>query len=302
MKKECCWQEYYELSKQIYQSVGEKIDNKIALYDLTVSEHNDEDSIITVENAQFRSIISKLADEVDNLFKNPENYTLRAHALGLNDVWQCKDTLQALGDYLVPQLQQRVFKSYVHVDNIKIYRSEKSDKPDTSSWLWHFDNNPQEQVKILIYLTDVGAGDGEFTFLKKGDAGIKVPTSRVSYPKKWIEPWNNPPPVYRLSEQNISWLGRDRVPVDAVNKLKNVYGYEINSVKGKKGTLFLFDNNIIHKATVPKNNHRDVIVMQFKPSIEEIKPYINPKNTGNGWQHTTFNKDPAILQVVEANH
>ena len=199
-------------------------------------------------------------------------------------------------------MQERVFKSYIHVDNIKIYRSEVSDKADSSSWLWHFDNNPREQIKILIYLTDVDEGCGEFTFLEKEGKAIKVPTSRVSYPKKWIEPWNNPPPTYKLTEQNISWIGRDRVPIEAISKLKNEHGYQINSVKGSKGTLFLFDNNVIHKATVPKNNHRDVIVMQFKPSIEEIKPYINKKNTGNGWQHTTFNKDPAILEVVEANH
>ena len=299
MEKVCCWQEYYELSKQIYKSFGEPINDKIDLYDLTVVEHNSEDQIINVTDNQYKEIISKLSGQVDRLVSTQGKATLRAHALGLNNIWDCKDSLVALAEYLVPQLQEKVFKSYVHVDNVKIYRSEKSEKPDTSSWLWHFDNSPQEQIKILIYLTDVGPGDGEFTFLRKEDKGIKAPTSRVSYPKSWKEPWDSPPPIYTLREQGLSWVGRDRVPPSVVKTLQEDYGYKVDSVTGEKGTLFLFDNNIIHKATVPKNNHRDVIVMQFKTSIEEIKPYINPKNTGNGWQHTTFNKDPAILKAIE---
>ena len=69
--------------------------------------------------------------------------------------------------------------------------------------------------------------------------------------------------------------------------------------------IFLFDNNIIHRATIPKVEFRDAVVLQFKPSIKELRPYINREITGNGHQHTTFNVDPSILSPVlatEENH
>ena len=296
----CCWQEYYELSKHIYSAMGERIDNKQDLYDLTVVEHNNSSPVLDIQNKEYDKIIEDLSNKVDTLFQNESNYEMRARAKGLNNIWDCKDELQRLGEYLIPQVQQRVFKSYVHVDNIKIYRSEVSNESDTSSWLWHFDNNPQEQVKILIYLTDVERDCGEFTFLRKNGKGLKIPTSRVSYPKKWKEPWEQPPPVYSLEKYNISWIGSDRVHPNDVNSLVTDHGYEIYKPQGKRGTLFLFDNNIVHKATVPKNRHRDVIVLQMKPSIEPISPFIEEKSTGNGWYHTTFNKDPALIEPRKA--
>ena len=179
----CCWQEYYELSKHIYSAMGERIDDKQDLYDLTVVEHNNSSPVLNIENKEYDKIIEDLSNKVDVLFQNESNYETRARAKGLNNIWDCKNELQRLGEYLIPQVQQTVFKSYVHVDNIKIYRSEVSNESDISSWLWHFDNNPQEQVKILIYLTDVEKDCGEFTFLRKNGKGLKVPTSRITYPK-----------------------------------------------------------------------------------------------------------------------
>jgi hypothetical protein len=300
LENQCCWQEYYELSKHVYSSLGQKIDDKINLYDLTVEEHNEDiNPILDLQSNEYTEIINNLSSKVNSLFENDSNYEIKARAKGLNNIWLCREELEQLGNYLIPQVQQKVFKSFVQVDNIKIYRSEVSNEPDISSWLWHFDNNPQEQVKILIYLTDVEEGCGEFTFLRKNGKGIKVPTSRISYPKKWIEPWENPPPLYSLREYGISWFGRDRVDPRDVARLQNQHGFNVHRAQGKKGTLFLFDNNIIHKATVPKNKYRDVVILQLKPSVKMMSPFIGENSTGNGWQHTTFNKDPSIIEPKE---
>lgn len=296
--RESCWTEYYSLSKKQFEI---KNKSKIVqnLYDITISEHNLTDPIIQRDENYF-NIINDLSNKVDNLFTNPNNFTKRAHCLALDNIWNCENELKQLGDFLVPQLQEKVFGSYVHTDNIKIYRNFTSNERDSSSWLWHLDNNPKEQIKILIYLTEVGEGDGEFTYLIKDNEGVKAPTSKVSFPDNWREHWDSPPPVYLLREFRKSWVGSDRVPKHIVDRLCKEDGFSSYSAKGEKGTLFLFDNNIIHKATIPKNKHRDVIVLQFKPSKVEITPFINKLNTGNGWQHTTFNKDPSILQAKEA--
>lgn len=292
------WPEYYSLCKDEYANQKQKSSVIKDIYDLTVIEHNQDDPIINRDKNYF-TIIKSIADKVDSLLSDQSKYTLRNHCYALDDIWHCEDELVRLGEFLVPQLQEKVFGSYVHVDNIKIYRNFVSKQKDSSSWLWHLDNNPKEQIKVLIYLTDVGAGDGEFTYLKnnQGD-GLKVPTSRVSYPDNWKEPWQFPPPFFSLENINKSWY-KDRVPKNIISKLCEEDGYCPYSAQGSRGTLFIFDNNIIHKATIPKNNHRDVLILQVKPSITKISPAINKNNTGNGWNHTTFNKDPSVLNVLK---
>ena len=46
---------------------------------------------------------------------------------------------------------------------------------------------------------------------------------------------------------------------------------------GNKGTVLCFDNNLIHKATLPKSGYRDLIVFEILPSIKET----NIKNINN---------------------
>jgi hypothetical protein len=286
----------------MYSSDYNQEEKNINLYDLTVIEHNedfeDPSPVIDIQNKDYKKIIESLSSQVNERFNSGNGVVDRGLGHFIDDIWHFEESLVKLGNYIVPTLEKNIFGSHVHVDNIKIYRNIITNKPDTSSWLWHFDNSPKEQIKILIYLTDVDSGCGEFTFLHNGSAGVKVPTSRISW-NEWKDPWNSPPPFYSASPAKTTWYGTDRIPNKVVQELLNS-GYQKREATGKAGTLFIFDNNIIHKASTAKNKHRDVIVFQFKPSMEKIIPYINRDNTGSGHLHTTFNVDPSILEALPA--
>ena len=296
------WSDYYEEAKAAYEKENGKPKQVLDLYDLTMRVH-DPDSRKSTDILEFSdnygSVIASLGERVNEALKNESLYEKQAMAYGIKDPLQFEEELKTLGDLFVPQLEEKVFGSYVQVDNVKVYRSFVTQEQAKSSWLWHFDNNIKEQIKILIYLTDVNDGDGQYEFLfnKKTREGLQVPTSRPNW-DNWVFTGNA---NFDLNPNvNISWGGTDRVPVPIVEHcLKNGYGRA--KVLGKRGKALLFDNNIIHRGTPARKKYRDVVTFQFKPSLEKIRPTVDRSTTGNGWQHTTFNVDPSIIQPLEAH-
>ena len=296
------WTDYYKEAKEVYEKENGKPKQVTDLYDLTMRVHDPDkkkQSDILTFDSGYSSLITTLGEKVNETLKDESSYEKQAMALGIKDPLQFEEELKALSDLFVPQLEEKVFGSYVHVDNVKIYRSFVTQEQAKSSWLWHFDNNTREQIKILIYLTDVTDGDGQYEFLfnKKTREGLTVPTSRTDW-DNWVFTGNA---SFDLSPNvNISWKGTDRVPLSVIDHcLRDGYGRA--KVLGKKGKTLLFDNNIVHRGTPARKSHRDVLTFQFKPSIEKIRPTLDRSITGNGWQHTTFNVDPSIVQPLEAN-
>ena len=56
--------------------------------------------------------------------------------------------------FFVPFLEEKRFGCNLYVDKIYIYRTLRLKKRE-SSYLWHYDNNPSEIVKNIIYLNEV---------------------------------------------------------------------------------------------------------------------------------------------------
>lgn len=65
------------------------------------------------------------------------------------------DGLQDLSFSIMQELERKVYRSYVIVDKVYIYRNVVSRAIPKLSWLWHYDNHPNEILKVMIYLTDV---------------------------------------------------------------------------------------------------------------------------------------------------
>ena len=124
--------------------------------------------------------------------------------------------------------------------------------------------------------------------------GIKVPTSRVDW-ANWQDSSNF---HFELDGYGVGWRGTDRIPQAVISDLVGK-GNKIAKILGKKGKFLLFDNSIMHRATVAKKRYRDAIVFQFKPTVEKIEPALHKDYTGNGWTHTTFNADPRILEALK---
>jgi hypothetical protein len=177
------------------------------------------------------------------------------------------DGVRELSAAIVERLEQRVFGSHAIVDRVFLYRSPVSRQRPRASWLWHYDNYPREILKVMIYLSEVCDDTAPFEYLRHVRTGAALPGTPLS-------------PGYgdsRLDEAALARLARD--------------GYQPHRVTGPAGTMLIFDNNVVHRATLAERAHRDVLVLQVRPAVAPGFGVVDPAWTGS-FQHSGFNLDP----------
>jgi hypothetical protein len=176
------------------------------------------------------------------------------------------DGLEALCAHVIPGIERAVYGSHVLVDKVFAYRSPVSHQRPQASWVWHYDEHPREVLKLMIYLTDVTEDTAPFTYLAADEAGTAVIGARM--------------PLY----------GQSRIPASKMAAY-TARGHRPRAVTGRAGTLVLFNDNVIHRATLAARGPRDVIVLQLRPDDARRAPFVDPRWTGS-FQHRDFNRDP----------
>ncbi len=133
-------------------------------------------------------------------------------------------------------------KDYFATDEVeitKIFLAESSntgEKVDVLPYKMHFDKT--RYLKFMIYLRDVGDGDGGITFAKKE--------------------WNTTLQEELLARQALK--EENVVEVDDLSK--------IEEMKGLAGSCIIFDTNITHKAgQVLSNNKRLVLRIDTRAKV-----------------------------------
>jgi hypothetical protein len=139
---------------------------------------------------------------------------------------------------VVGEAIESFFQSHFKIYNISIYRTVPNPNRPESSFLWHFDNVPDEEIKLMIYFDHVYEDTGAFRFKNREfsealrDDGF---WHRKNYPK--VAP--------RLDDSSTTVV-----------------------VEGKPGTAILFQNGrVAHKATAPRRLHRDIATFVIIPSL-----------------------------------
>jgi hypothetical protein len=180
--------------------------------------------------------------------------------------------LQDLSEPLLNELERTVYRSHVIVDKVYVYRSPVTQQAPAASWLWHFDNHPREMLKVMVYLTDVGADSAPFEYL--ADA-------------------NGRP---RLGAPLAPLHGDSRVPAREIDRCLAA-GWTREVVTGPAGTVLVFDDNVVHRGTLARAGHRDVVVFQVRPVTFRATPRLDPRWTGS-FGHRDFNENPDDLAPV----
>jgi hypothetical protein len=175
--------------------------------------------------------------------------------------------IAALSAAIVGELERKLFGCHAIVDRLYVYRSPVSRARPRATWLWHYDNYPREILKVMIYLTDVAEDTAPFEYLRHRETGQALPGTPLA-------------PGY----------GDSRISDAAVTRL-GARGYEPCAVSGATGTMLIFDNNVVHRATLAQRAHRDVLVLQVRPSRVAGRGVVDPRWTGS-FQHSGFNLDP----------
>jgi len=213
--------------------------------------------------------MSRFAIVIDGTAALPEVINREVITIQLLDPLSL-DGLPDLCEPLLDEIERTHYASFTLVDKVYVYRSPISEQTPRASWLWHYDNHPREMIKVMIYLTDVDEGTAPFEFLR--ERGSQRPA--VGAP---LAP--------------LHW--HSRVPPDQVDRYL-AGGYETHLATGPRGTVVVFDDNVIHRGTLAQTGHRDVLVLQLRPATFRARPRIDPRWTGS-FLHCDVNADPAEL-------
>jgi len=212
-------------------------------------------------------------DELSKIFKEKfDNMPKEGNMLTCDNFWPHQDLLRDISNDIVPFLEKERYGCNLYVDKIYIYRT-LSIEDRVSSYLWHYDNNPSEIVKNIIYLNDVGDKNSPFEYLsdKNGVGFMKIP-SRTG-PNNWIPAKNNSRITKKQMEKYLE------------------KGYSGRKMYGKKGSVFSFNNNAIHRANPILEGYRDVVNIRVKPTLKKIN-YIDKKWTSGYEKSGAVNPHP----------
>lgn len=182
------------------------------------------------------------------------------------DIWSIRDQLETISNFIVPHLEKTMHGCYLYVDKIYIYRTTKCERD--SSYIWHYDNNPNEIVKNIIYLNNVNENNSPFEYLSNPNGLGHMFNALRTGP----DHWHNAPNGSRVNKE--------------VEKLRKT-GYKPVKITGPKGTAFTFNNNTCHRANPIIEGYRDVINIRVKPTLNRID-FINKKYT------TSFEKSGVV--------
>ena len=262
------FKEYYDECRKRYSTKNVDVDifNEVNLH---IFEKDEENYISTPSN--YSSLIDEISKKISNRIDN--NFPAMNEDVGiiqeemcikLNDFYDIEE-IKILGNHFARQLEEKVYNSFSIIDHVHIYRSIHTTKEKSSSWLWHMDNSVNEQLKIMVYLTDVDHDNGPFTAFVREGKPLKFGSSKVSPENK-----------------GESLFPNGRIPNNVIEHYKSD-GYIEYPIKNKKGTYILFDQNMVHRATIPKENrHRDVLIFNFRPFHKNI---VDKMEFTNSWKY-----------------
>ena len=166
---------------------------------------------------------------------------------------------------ITEQVEQQIFGCHFNIEFIHCYENLHKDIQETSSWLWHFDNCPDECVKIAFHINNSTANNGCMKILlDKNNKPVKMKTDRLKPKDK--------------SKRS------SRMPYEHINSLKQI-GYKEKLILGNRGSNFVFSPNILHKATIPAYNedHRKILMFYVRPSLTKHEdPFTNTRIIQDG--------------------
>jgi hypothetical protein len=160
------------------------------------------------------------------------------------------------------------YKSNFQIYWSSIQRTIPGKMTTATSFGWHLDDNPKQLLKLFIYLNDVMEFNGAFRTFNYYDTDL--------INKKGFKSNTE---INRVNSQSI------------VNNLLIEKKIHLNVLEGIKGTMLCFDNNLIHKGTLPIQGFRNLIQIEIYPSDSELT-YENVFNSLTNKIVTDYPKNP----------
>ena len=167
------YKEHYKVAKTHYKE-GVNDGKYKDLYDLKL------DGEIFDANEKYFDIVSKISEKVHEKINNKDGVLEKNLATYLNE-WTDINEMSDLLDHIMPDIESKVFKTNAQVEHLHPYRNKTSGEPE-SSWLWHYDDCPDEFLKMVLYLNNVDEKNGAFQYLENDEGDSPMARSNRVFP------------------------------------------------------------------------------------------------------------------------
>jgi hypothetical protein len=252
------YKEHYEYCRSLYKLSSQKYDS---LYDLRV-DNNFLDSNLTPD---YYKLIKTIRKKLDSKIRSKQGVFNDKHAIRIND-WHDISELEELVKIFMPIVEKDILGCHGKIEFLHPYRNLVLKGQEESSWTWHYDDCPDEFLKLFINLNQVNNNSGCLKYLEAADGSI--PTIKTYNTVAGIR--GTQPPVYE----------RSRIPNDVIEKELKKGGRVVN-ITGKAGSYAICTPNIYHRASCPEigTTPRDVLFFFIRPSIKKYGTYLEKTNS-----------------------
>ena len=257
------YKEHYQKCKELYlgtpsANVGARY---VDLYDVRLLGNP-----IPLSDPHYMNLIAELSVKVSSFFDtNKEDIMSLSNSVRVKSFKKIPEVVPLI-DYIAPYLEERVFQSNLKVEHAHLYRSLPNTFPE-SSWVWHYDNCPDEYIKLGIYVNDVSKHSCPMQVMcGGGNEFYKLDTSALDNSKSGKSNRKNKRKFTKIDGGKTA-----RAPHSFIEQIRSEQ-YDSKSIVGPRGTNFLFNPNILHRATVPAPRmHRDALFLFIRPSLNPVK-------------------------------
>ena len=101
--------------------------------------------------SEYRDMVEALSQKTKRDFDSMTDSNDDGVLIKHTNIWKFTEELTKLSNIIIPYLEKTKYYCNLYVDKVYIYRTLPLDKR-VSSYEWHYDNNPNEVIKTLIYL------------------------------------------------------------------------------------------------------------------------------------------------------
>tara|TARA_A100001015_G_C14907107_1_gene678810 strand:- start:517 stop:1212 length:696 start_codon:yes stop_codon:yes gene_type:complete len=227
--------EYYKYENQEYYNkcIG-KYDK---LYNTNTSINN---NLIKLHYLNEMSENQEYNFEIQNIVNFIKSCKTKHFIPGVSEIYETDQLkLNGLIKIILPYFE-KIYNSYLKIIDVKILKHLSGIHSKKGAFMWHYDNHPKLVINVIIYLNDVNNNEGGFEYITINNTVVKF---------NFSQPAGN-----RNMEHFIS---------------TNYKKINFHQVLGKIGTLFYFDNNIVHRAGPNINKERTALILQLYPSLHK---------------------------------
>ena len=143
---------------------------------------------------------------------------------------------------------------HMRLMQIKLKRHKNVERVTLPAFRWHSDLHEDPLLNVMVYISKVDEGSGPFQYLLNGnDRGIVIDNITHDFPDDYIE------------------------------HIIETFGLKVTSLLGEPGTMCIFNNNIVHRGSIPTEQDRDVLLFQFRPVKKKPEKHLDWDYLNSSW-------------------